>query len=139
MNLPSRDEQRIDELQQRRQKLEKEVKKRRAKLQADLRRASKRISERERKLETRRKILTGKAFLIAIEHDPQLRDWYYSEFPKHLTNDRDRALFDLPPLDPDKPTSSSDATAKSTRRFPWPRNLLKINSHINRLFRKPSR
>lgn len=48
---------------------------------------------KQRKLETRRKILIGKAVLVDIEHDPQLKDWFYSRFPEHLTNERDRKLF----------------------------------------------
>ena len=37
----------------------------------------KRELTKQRKLETCRKILIGKAVLVDIEHDPQLKDWFY--------------------------------------------------------------
>lgn len=48
---------------------------------------------RERKLETRRKILIGKAVLHDIEDDPVLRAWYFTRCHGHLADNRERKLF----------------------------------------------
>ena len=57
-------------------------------------------SQRERKLETRRRLLVGTLVLAKVqggELDPNLlRGWLESS----LTRASDRALFDLPPLSP---------------------------------------
>ncbi len=53
----------------------------------------------QRKLDTRRKILIGAAVIAEAETDPELRKWLTQDFPAHLTHDRERALFGLPPLD----------------------------------------
>ncbi|MCY4588948.1 MAG: hypothetical protein OXB98_23230 [Bryobacterales bacterium] len=76
---------------------------------------------KQRKLETRRKILTGKAVLIAIEHNPQLKDWFYTQFPKHLTNDRDRKLF--------QELTFNDNAAQSPR----PSRLSQLRQSLSRL------
>jgi prefoldin subunit 5 len=54
-------------------------------------------SKRERKADTRRKILVGAIVLAKVEQkvmdQAKLRDW----LDEALTRDDDRALFDLPP------------------------------------------
>ncbi len=58
-------------------------------------------TQRERKLETRRKILLGALVLSKLEAGQmdarQLREW----LDQALNRAEDRALFDLPPLDAD--------------------------------------
>ena len=50
-------------------------------------------SVQQRKLETRRKILIGEAFLRDMQSDPNLHDWFYNRFLTHHVNDRCRHLF----------------------------------------------
>lgn len=92
-------EEQLSQLERQRQELETETAARRAKLHDQRRRVRARIAARERKLDTRRKILIGTAVIAEAETNPELRKWLTQDFPARLTRDRDRALFDLPPLD----------------------------------------
>ena len=47
----------------------------------------------ERKRETRRLILIGQSVLDSLENNPLLRQWYFTSFPKHIINERERKLF----------------------------------------------
>ena len=62
---------------------------------------------KQRKIETRRYILTGKAITALADAHPQIDALVHFALNRHLTNKRDRALFDLPPLDAAKPASGS--------------------------------
>ena len=67
-----------------------------ARLTAELQRARGRLAQEQRKKETRRKILVGSAYLEAADKDPKLMAELRKGLDEFLTNDRDRALFDLP-------------------------------------------
>ena len=90
-------EEQIAQLEQQIQDANAKFAARRAKINNELRRVRARIAACKRKLDTRRKLLIGAALLAAAETDPRLRKWLTEDFPAHLTSDRDRALFDLPP------------------------------------------
>jgi hypothetical protein len=64
-------------------------------------------AQRERKLDTRRKILLGALVISKLEAGQmdaqQWREW----LNQALTRAEDRALFDLPPLDTDSKSSPS--------------------------------
>ena len=94
---------------------------------------------KQRKLATRRHILTGKAMIALADDHPQIDALINFALNRHLTNKRDRALFDLPPLDAPKPASGSSSTAVADRRFPWLSNLSWIKDNTFRLFTKLSR
>lgn len=95
-------------------------------------------SVRERKLQTRRQIMIGHAVLHAIETDPYLREWFFTRFPDHLTNDRDRSLFDFSPLDAPHTDSTLPGASVAGRLFPWLRNLSRIKLNAIRLVTKLS-
>ena len=132
------DEQRLENLEQRRQELETEFANRRARINDNLRRVRKRLSKRERKRATQRLILTGKAMLALADEQPQIEALINFALNRHLTNKRERAFFDLPPLDAPKPASGSSPTAGAERLFPWLRNLSRLKDTTIRLFSKPS-
>ena len=91
-------EEQIEKLNQQLRDVNKKFAVRRARINNELRRVRARIAACRRKLDTRRKLLIGAALLADAETDPRLNKWLAQEFPSHLTRDRDRALFDPPPL-----------------------------------------
>ena len=93
---------------------------------------------KQRKIATRRHILTGKAMLALADGHPQIEALIHFALNRHLTNERERALFDLPPLDASKPASGSSPTACACHRFPWLRNLSRIKDNMIRLVTKHS-
>ena len=71
--------------------------KRKAVLEKQIKIAEIRISARERKTETRRKILIGAMVLNHVDQKPESNAALLSDLDEFLERDRDRALFDLPP------------------------------------------
>ena len=80
-------------------KLEKEQEKL---LNARTQRVRSRLSARERKIDTRRKILVGAMMLKVADQHPKSKDFMLRHLDDFLEHPRDRELFDLPP----KPDSS---------------------------------
>ena len=70
----------------------------------DAKLASLRSKEREaaRKQDTRRKILAGSYLLDQIEQEAYPEALFLKNLDSYLTNERDRVLFGLPPLDEGK-------------------------------------
>ena len=75
------------------------------KLKAQRQRISNRIARlrnaervKERKRETRRKILAGAWVIGRAREDPEAWDRFVTGLDGYLTKPRDRELFDLPPL-----------------------------------------
>jgi hypothetical protein len=68
-----------------------------------IRREENKVRLRERKNDTRRKILAGAAVLDEAEHKEEFKAALHKLLAKFLTRPEDRALFGLPPiLIPDK-------------------------------------
>lgn len=65
---------------------------------------------KERKRDTRRKVLTGAAVITAAKTNPQLAKLLDQARDRHLTRPRDRALFDLPPLTAPPSVPSAEAS-----------------------------
>ena len=114
------DEQRLENLKQRRQELEKVLATRRNRINDNLRRVRKRLSVRERKRDTQRLIVRGRFYDHVIKRlasnppdcpaaSPKFRAWLNAAFDAFVTRADHRALFDLPPLDkPGTETSPDD-------------------------------
>ena len=66
-------------------------------LERQIARATSRLNARERKLDTRRKILTGACAMDIAAKDPGFARILRHSLDAFLTLDRDRTLFDLPP------------------------------------------
>ncbi len=64
--------------------------------------------ERQRKTDTRRKVLAGALLLERIETDDRLRMWFEAQIDEFLTRDSDRKVFGLEPKPP--ATDELDAT-----------------------------
>ena len=124
-------QQQLDKLKERNRQAEKALQIRKKRLQYAQ-------SVRERKLQTRRKILIGNAFLNDIETDPNLRKWFFTRFPLHLTNDRDHSLFDFSPPDASSTDSEPSTTSVADRLFPRLSNLSRIKDNMIRLVTKHS-
>lgn len=56
-----------------------------------------RLRKAKRSEDTRRKILVGSVFMRLAEQNDRARANFLALMDKHLTDDRDRRLFDLPP------------------------------------------
>ena len=61
------------------------------------RRVRSRLSARERKTDTRRKILVGAMMLKVADHHPKTKEFMLQNLNDFLEHPRDRAVFDLPP------------------------------------------
>lgn len=100
--------QQITELKERTRAAEKILRNRRQRLENAER-------TKERKRDTRRKVLTGAAIITAAKTDPQLNKLLDQARDRYLTKSHDRALFGLPPLaapgpsPPSAPTGEQDA------------------------------
>ncbi|MFV1607137.1 hypothetical protein VWY06_01960 [Phaeobacter sp. JH20_10] len=81
------DEQRLEELQQARDKLSAREKAIKARLRS-----------KERKLDARRKIIVGAIALEHCKHDQQWADWLWQVLKNEVTREADRDLLGLPPL-----------------------------------------
>lgn len=75
------------------------LKAQRAKIEARIQAAEARAKTMERKQATRRKILVGAYYLDQIQQ-PSEWEVLKAHLASYLTRASDRALFDLPPLDP---------------------------------------
>jgi len=73
-----------------------QLKKKQAQLTAQIKDVEAREKEKERKLETRRKILVGSFYLDKAKENGSI-DQLKNELDSYLTRKDDRALFDLPP------------------------------------------
>ena len=91
------DEQLLAKLEQEREKLQAELDARKANLNARTRRVRSRLSARERKTDTRRKILVGAMMLKLADQYPKTKDFMLRHLDDFLEHPRDRALFDLSP------------------------------------------
>lgn len=69
-------------------------------LAEQIRREEGRLKAKERKEETRRKILVGAYILDKASRDEQYKSWLVKGMEGFLTRADDRALFELPPLPP---------------------------------------
>ena len=85
----------IENLGQKIEKQEERLKQLKAQKQAMEAREKKKISEQQRKDETRKKILLGSYLLKEMEDETQ-KIKILANLNTYLTQDRDRKLFDLP-------------------------------------------
>ena len=76
--------------------LEAQLTARKAKLNTSIARVRHRLSAKERKADTRRKILVGSMVLTRVEEHPETRPALLADLDAYLDRERDRALFDLP-------------------------------------------
>lgn len=79
----------------------------REEMNAKIRREQLRDRSRQRRLDTRRKILAGA--LVLTEEDPAIQSWLARTIAKALTRDDERALFGLAPLPPEPPAQEQKA------------------------------
>ena len=91
------DDQLLAKLEQERDTLQAELDARKAKLDARTRRVRSRLSARERKADTRRKILVGAMMLKAADQYPKTKDFMLRNLDDFLEHPRDRELFGLAP------------------------------------------
>ena len=84
----------VESLEQRIAKQEERLKQLKAQKQAVEAREKKKISEQQRKDDTRRKILLGSYLLKKMENEQDKRK-ILAELNEYLTEDRDRKLFNL--------------------------------------------
>jgi large subunit ribosomal protein L7/L12 len=98
------------------------LRKRRDALNAELARLEAKERGEKRKDDTRRKILLGAVVMQEMENKPdKVGAWARKLLEDRLTKDRDRDLFDLPPLQTEKlnsPTRPSAPTTKSKEDAP---------------------
>ena len=86
------------ELKTAKKQLEDAQRKRKEVLEKQIRIARVITTARERKTETRRKILVGAMVLSHVDQKPESNANLLRDLDEFLERDRDRALFDLPPL-----------------------------------------
>ena len=91
------DEQLLAKLEKEREKLQAELDARKANLNARTRRVRSRLSARERKTDTRRKILVGAMMLKLADQYPKTKDFMLRNLNEFLEHPRDRELFGLAP------------------------------------------
>ena len=100
-------EQQLEQLKQERETLQSELDARKTELNARTRRVRSRLSARERKTDTRRKILVGAMMLKVADEHPKSKDFMLRHLDDFLEHPRDRALFeDLP----DRSNTAPDAS-----------------------------
>ena len=91
------DEELLAKLEKEQAKLQAELDERKASLNARTRRVRSRLAGRERKTDTRRKILVGAMMLKVADEHPKSKDFMLRHLDDFLEHPRDRALFpDLP-------------------------------------------
>ena len=100
------DEELLAKLQREQEKLQSELDARKAKLNARTRRVRSRLAGRERKTDTRRKILVGAMMLKLADQHPETKTFMLKNLEEFLEHPRDRALFDLP----DSPNTAPDGS-----------------------------
>ena len=81
-------------------KLEAETKDKSQKLKNQLKRLEQREKAKDRKRDTRRKILAGSWVLERVAKDDAFAAKFRNDLDQYLTRDIDRALFDLPARQP---------------------------------------
>lgn len=91
-------------------------------------------SARERKLETRRKILIGQAVLHEIHDNPLLHDWFFTRFHLHLVSERERKLFQDFGID-----NHADPDPEPPAPFPLRRLVNLLSSLSKRVLPNPSK
>ena len=91
------DEELLEKLEKEQEKLQSELGARKAKLNARTQRVRSRLSARERKTDTRRKILVGAMMLKLSDQHPETKDFMLKHLDAFLEHPRDRELFDLTP------------------------------------------
>jgi hypothetical protein len=91
------------------------IKEKKAALEARLRQEYGRERARQRKTDTRRKILAGAAVLSEAETRPQYHAQLMRLLGRFLTKPEDRALFELPPLSPDGTDSAATDSPTQAR------------------------
>jgi len=84
----------VESLEQQITKQEERLKQLKAQKQAVLAREKKKLSEQQRKDETRRKILLGSYLLKKMENEVN-KEKILADLNEYLTEDRDRKLFSL--------------------------------------------
>lgn len=88
----------IENLEQKIEKQEERLKQLKAQKQAIEAREKKKISEQQRKDETRKKILLGSYLLKEMEDETE-KTKILANLNTYLTQDQDRKLFDLPSIE----------------------------------------
>ena len=97
----------LEDIKKKLEKLDKEARDKKAKIEAEAKGKSEKLKNqlkrleqaetaKERKRDSRRKIVAGSAFLAHMEKDPAFADQARGILQKYLTRDIDRELFDLP-------------------------------------------
>ena len=97
--------QQIDALKQRTRRSEQILRNRRQRLENAER-------TKKRKLDTRRKVLTGAAVIAAAKTNPILAKLLDQARDRHLTSPRDRALFGLPAIDKSRTPSAAPSGSR---------------------------
>lgn len=92
--MSRRVEMSIENIEQKIAKQEERLKQLKAQKQAALAREKKKISDQQRKDDTRRKILLGSYLLKKMQNEVN-REKILAELNEYLTEDRDRKLFNL--------------------------------------------
>ena len=101
------DEELLAKLKREQENLQAELDARKAKLNARTRRVRSRLAVRERKTDTRRKILVGAMMLKLANQHPETKDFILKHLDEFLEHPRDRTLFeDLP----DRSNTAPDAS-----------------------------
>ena len=88
------------ELKDTQKQLQDAQRKRKEVLEKQIRTAQTRVSARERKDETRRKIIIGALILHQIAERPESKPLLLADLDAFVQRDRERALFGLPPRPP---------------------------------------
>ena len=100
------DEELLAKLKNEQEKLQTELGARKAKLNARTQRVRSRLAGRERKIDTRRKILVGAMMLKLSDQHPETKDFMLKHLDDFLEHPRDRALFELA----DRPNTASEGS-----------------------------
>ena len=102
------DEELLAKLKREQEKLQAELDARKAKLNARTRRVRSRLAVRERKTDTRRKILVGAMMLKLADQHPETKDFMLKHLDGFLEHSRDRALFEDLPAKPQPQKEGSE-------------------------------
>ena len=104
------DEELLEKLKREQEKLQAELDARKAKLNARTQRVRSRLSARERKTDTRRKILVGAMMLKLSDQHPDIKEFMVKHLDDFLEHPRDRALFDQAPKPDSSPKTASEGS-----------------------------
>ncbi len=92
------------------------LKAKKAAIEAQIQRLNSAAAKEKRKLDTRRKILVGAVILEEVQRNPKYADWLRALLARSLKQERDRAAFNLPPLQASGPNTGAGQTAAEARR-----------------------